>query len=230
MDSSSEKQETMSPPEKPGTPGAGARGPHGAYRRVLRHPLVTNLLSAVFATALTLLIVLPEEKKPPPPVERPNPTIPAKRGDLDAMGLPRILKVLGSKKSYVLRDGVAHSITTGDEFTCNAEYLPVEFNVTERRWQEIVDHSSNEAAICPLGPPPFLRPTIIRDRYILIQRDGNGSSSPRRIWQLRAGRLFPVRLTGPTFACLARTELVWDFVSPEEVRNFRRFHQRVGCH
>jgi hypothetical protein len=188
------------------------------------------LLGVVFATALTLLIVLPQEKKPPPPVERPNPTVPAKRGNLDPTVLPRILKVIGSKKSYVLRDRVAHSITTPDEFTCNAEYLPVEFNVTERRWQKIVDHASNEAAICPLGPPPFLRPTIIRAQYILIQRDGSKPSSPRRIWQLRAGRLFPVRLSGPTFACLARTELVWDFVSPEEIRNFRRSHQWAGCH
>jgi hypothetical protein len=204
----------------------------GVWASLFRSRVVLGVVNTFFGAAVgvgaALLFIVPEEKKPGPPPDRPAPSVPAIRGELDPIKLPRILKVVGSKKSYVLRNGVAHSITTGSDYTCNAEYLPVEFNVSERRWQEIVDHTSNEEALCPLGPPPFLRPGLIRDQYMLWQHEKKSPKS-KRIWLLRDGRLYPVPTSGPTFGCLTRDALVWDYVSAAEVGNFAQSHHPARC-
>jgi hypothetical protein len=182
--------------------------------------VLCTFLGAALGIGGTLKFVVPAEKPPSP--SRPAPTVPAQRGTLDPVSRPRILKLLGSRKSYVLRNGIASSITTGGDFICIAEYLPIEYDVSDRRWARLVTNTDGPA-LCPLGLPPFLRPELIRDRYLLVERDQTRAGDPpKEIWLLHEGRLVRIPANGPTFACLAKRDLVWDYVSARELNNFTR--------
>jgi hypothetical protein len=153
---------------------------------------------------------------------RPGPTDVPKVGTVEPVTGTRIVKRGASRAAYVVIDGVAHPVPDGRTYICSAEYYPVEFNVQAPVWNRRVKTEGHDTR-CPVGPPPEITPATLTDRYLLLEHDEAPENDPREaIWQIVDGQRVPVPLHGPTFDCLTQRYLVWDYISEQKVRTFRR--------
>jgi hypothetical protein len=193
-----------------------ARAARRRARLLTNNQLFVALLGAVVGAIVSavLTLELSDDERP-----RPGPTEIARIGTIEPVVGTRILKREPTIKSYVLIDGVAHSIPDGATYMCSAIYYPVEFDVSASTWNKRV-RSEGEQIGCPTGEQPPLGPKLLGDRYLLIEPENEHQE--KRVWLVVDGRIVPVPTSDDTFDCLARRYLVWDFVGADVLRKFPR--------
>jgi hypothetical protein len=132
------------------------------------------------------------------------------------------LKKINSNEAYV-RDcgGVAHPLTDGGSYTCNANNYPTEFNVDPTEWSKLV-RSVGSAAACPPAGTSRQLTSPSTDNYMLRKADGSA-------WLISKGVHTPVFPS--SFNCFAERYLVWDLITDADLNKTAPdpVNAAIGC-
>ncbi|HEX8083354.1 MAG TPA: toll/interleukin-1 receptor domain-containing protein [Solirubrobacteraceae bacterium] len=194
-------------------------------RAHLLPPVAAGLLTALILAAAAIGFGFLRDDELPAPPDRPTNVEPF--GALDGPTHVRILKRRDVLAAYVVADQVAHRIPGAEIYNCSVEYYPVQWDVDDREWQEQIERAGDDAR-CPVGIEPVITPKLITGGYVLRERRRPGR--PTEMWLVVDGQRAPIP-DRPTFECLTRRYLMWDYVGSGEIRTFplHKTQRRARC-